>query len=115
VLLGRVFGQRPLGWHRDGRDLAWFQTQADEKAADLRQAALNPGAFVDDVAGFLDRARRMLAEVVFQRLLVLLENAVRADPVGLTDAWQAAVEELGQVALHGATRDIGQRGDVLVG
>ena len=56
----------------------------------------------------------MLQEVLLERALVLGELALGLMPTALTQARQTALEVLVEVALDGASRDIGVGGNVIV-
>ena len=99
----------------DGGDAARLQPQAAQEPADLRLAAAQAGALLDHVPGLLDRARRVLAEVLFQRGAVAVQGAALAFPRVAADGVQAAGQELAEVALNGGARDASQAGDVVVG
>src|SRR5262249_433745 len=86
-----------------------------QEGGDLGEAAADAGQAFDGLLGLAGAARRVLQEVVLQGALMLVQFAGRALPVEAADLVEAAGLELVEVALHGAWRDIGQRGDLGVG
>jgi hypothetical protein len=82
---------------------------------DLRQAAAQAGQLLDHPLGLARRPRRVLQEVVLQRLGVGRQVALGPvelhPPQGLEPAGQVLVE----VALDGAAAEVGQAGDLGVG
>jgi hypothetical protein len=81
----------------------------------LRQAAAQAGQLLDHPLRLPRRPRRVLQEVVLQRLGVgrqLTLGPVEVDP---PQGREAAVEVLVEVALHGAAAEAGQAGDLGVG
>src|SRR5206468_4176165 len=83
-----------------------------QEGTDLGQAAADAGQAFDGVSGFAGAAWRVLEEVVFEGLLMLVERASLALPVEPADPVEPALRELVEVALDRARRDVGERGDV---
>ena len=79
--------------------------------ADLGQAPADAGLLLDDGAGLLDGADRMGLEVLLQRDLVLDQGGPGLMPPAPTEALQAPFEILIEVALDGASGDVGVGGD----
>ena len=92
-----------------------FRPIALEELADLGRPAPDAGDPLDLGGGLGGRAGRVVAEVVLQRLAVLVQFALGARPVGPLEPLDAAVLELPQVAAEGVLGDAGQAADVLVG
>ena len=80
--------------------------------ADLGEAPADAGLLLDDGPGLLGGAGRVLPEVLLQGGLVLDQGALGLMPPAATQARQAALEVLIEVALDGASGDVGVGGDV---
>ena len=85
-----------------------------EEVADLAEAAADAGLLLDDGLGLLGRAGRVLREVFREGVLVLDQGALGLMPGAATQASQAAFTVLVEVALDGASGDIGVGGDVVM-
>src|SRR5262245_29445554 len=86
-----------------------------QEGSDLGQPAADAGQPLDSPLGLAGTARRVLNEVAFQGLLMLVQLAVLAPPAEAANPLEAAFQELVEVALDGARRDVGELGDVGVG
>ena len=82
--------------------------------ADLGQAPADAGPLLDDGAGLLDGADRVRLEVLLQGDLVLDQGGPGLMPPAATEALQAAFEILIEVALDGASGDVGVGGDLVM-
>jgi hypothetical protein len=83
--------------------------------ADLGQASADAGPLLDDGAGLLDGAGRVLLEVLLERDLVLDQGGPGLMIPAATQAFQAPFEILIEVALDGAPGDVGVGGDPVMG
>jgi hypothetical protein len=82
--------------------------------ADLAEAPADAGLLLDEGPRLLGRADRVLQEVLLQRVLVLGQGGVGVMPPAATQARQAALMILVEVALDGAPGDVGVGGDLVV-
>ena len=106
---------RLLGRDGDGPGLAPAQPQpALEEVADLAEAPADAGLPLDDGLGLLGGAGRVLREVLLQRFLVLGQGALGLMPAAAAQSSQAAFAVLVEVALDGASGDVGECGDAVV-
>ena len=104
-----------LGGDGDGPGLTPAQPAAVlEEAADLTEAPADASLLLDDGPRLLGGSDRVLREVFLQGAPVLGQGAPGPMPVALAQARQAALKVLVEVALDGASRDIGVGGDQIV-
>jgi hypothetical protein len=115
LLRPRVFLRSNLRRHRDGRHLAGCGSQAVQEAPDLGQATTQARALLDDLLGVADSPGRVFPKILLQGGAVVVQSGTRPAPGAAVDLLQAALEELGEVALDGTARNAGEGGEAFVG
>ncbi len=101
-----------LGGYWDGPGPTPAESQPVlEEVADLGQAPADAGPLLDDGAGLLGGADRVGLEGLLQRDLVLDQGGPGSRPRSAAEALQAPVAIFIEVALDGASGDVGIGGD----
>ena len=107
-----MFGDRLLGRDGDGPGLTPAEPEPIlEEVADLGQAPADARPLLDDGTGLLCGADRVGLEVLLQGDFILDQGGPGLRLPAATEAFQAPFEMLIEVALDGASGDVGVGGD----